>query len=68
MSEQALMAVMEGLAILLREYREVSERIVARHDHNRYVLAADRDRLAYLNGKVNEIETSLQASLSQAHS
>ncbi len=65
MSEQAEIEVMKGLATLLREYREVAERIVMRYSNNNcFLLAADKKRLAHLNKKVDEIEAILKKSLS----
>ena len=51
------------VTILLREYREVAERIVERADHNPYVRVADRERLALLNSEVDRIEQTIRASL-----
>ena len=58
--EEPLMEVAKGFAALLGEYREVTGRIVRRADHQRYVLAVDRDRLAALNSEVDKLSEILR--------
>jgi hypothetical protein len=58
-ADEPLFILAKTLARLAGEYREVAGRIVTRHDHNRYVLAADRDRLASLNREVEKLGAML---------
>ncbi len=53
--DEPLMVLTKALAGLVGEYREIAERIVRRADRQRYLLAADRNHLDALNGKVKEI-------------
>lgn len=58
--EETSFVLAKTLAGLLGDYREVAERIVVRADHNRYVTASDRMRLASLNDRVNQVAQVLQ--------
>jgi len=61
--DEPLMVLTKALALLAREYREIAGRIVTRHENNRYVLATDRKRLAFLNTKVDELGAALKAGV-----